>query len=101
MSVVDLTTGKETKEIPVGLQPTALYQSGDALFVANSNDDSMSVIDERTDAVAQTVDTNPVPGATVGSYANAISMPDATHVLVSIGRDNAIAVFCTPECRSR
>ncbi len=47
VSVVNLTTGKETQEIPVGLQPTALYQDGDALFVANSNDDSMSVINEQ------------------------------------------------------
>ena len=40
VSVVNLTTGTEVKEIPVGLQPTALYQDGSALFVANSNDDS-------------------------------------------------------------
>ncbi len=93
VSVVNLTTGKETKEIPVGLQPTALYQDGSALFVANSNDDSMSVIDEHTNSVTQTVKTNPVPGATVGSYANAISMSDPHHVLVSIGRDNAIGVY--------
>ena len=93
VSVVDLATGKEVKQIPAGLQPTALYQHGQALFVANSNDDSVSVIDERTNTVTQTVHTNPVPGATVGSYANAISMPDASHVLVSIGRDDAIAVY--------
>jgi len=93
VSVVNLGSGTETSEIPVGLQPTALYQDGQALFVANSNDDSLSVINEQTNAVAQTVTTNPVPGATVGSYANAISMPDANHVLVSIGRDNAIAEY--------
>jgi YVTN family beta-propeller protein len=93
VSVVDLSTGKEQKEIPVGLQPTALYQDGDALFVANSNDDSMSVIDENTGSVAQTVHTNPVPGAEIGSYANAINMSDPNHVLVSIGRDNAVAVY--------
>ena len=93
VSVVNLTTAKETQEINVGLQPTALYQNGSALFVANSNDDSMSVIDESTNQVTQTVKTNPVPGATVGSYANAISMSDPNHVLVSIGRDNAIAVY--------
>ncbi|HYB31281.1 MAG TPA: alkaline phosphatase family protein [Solirubrobacteraceae bacterium] len=93
VSVVNLSTGKETEEIPVGLQPTALYQDGDALFVANSNDDSMSVIDEQTNTVTQTVRTNPVPGATVGSYANAINMADPNHVLVSIGRDNAIAEY--------
>jgi YVTN family beta-propeller protein len=93
VSVVNLTTGKETREIPVGLQPTALYQDGDTLFVANSNDDSLSMIDERDNRVAQTVHTNPVPGAKVGSYANAINMSDSNHVLVSIGRDNAIGVY--------
>jgi YVTN family beta-propeller protein len=93
VSVVDLTSGKETREIPVGLQPTALYQNGNALFVANSNDDSLSVIDERDNRVTQTVHTNPVPGARVGSYANAINMSDPNHVLVSIGRDNAIGVY--------
>jgi YVTN family beta-propeller protein len=99
VSVVSLNSGlganqgQETQEIRVGLEPTALYQDGDALLVANSNDDSMSVIDERTNTVTQTVRTNPVPGASVGSYANAINMSDPNHVLVSIGRDNAIAVY--------
>jgi YVTN family beta-propeller protein len=93
VSVVNLTSGKEEQEIPVGLQPTALYQDGSALFVANSNDDSLSVIDEGSNTVAQTVKTNPVPGASVGSYANAINMSDPSHVLVSIGRDNAVAVY--------
>ena len=63
VSVVNLTSGAETQEIPVGLQPTALYQDGATLFVANSNDDSLSVIDERDNQVTQTVDTNPIPGA--------------------------------------
>jgi YVTN family beta-propeller protein len=93
VSVVNLATGKQEREIPVGLEPTALYQSGPALFVANSNDDSISVIDTTTDTVLQTTSTNPLPGAQVGSYANAITMSDPEHVLVSIGRDNAIAVY--------
>jgi YVTN family beta-propeller protein len=92
VSVVNLTTGKEERQIKVGLQPTALDQVGDALFVANSNDDSFSVIDETTGRVVQTVKNNPVPGATVGSYANAITL-DGDKLLVSIGRDNAIAVY--------
>ena len=93
VSVVNLTTGVEEKEIRVGLQPTAMHLDGDALMVANSNDDSLSVIDTQTNAVTQTVHDNPVPGATVGSYANAISMPSSSKVLVSIGRDNAIAEY--------
>ena len=51
------------------------------------------MIDTATNKVVQTVSTNPLPGAKVGSYANAISMPDPDHLLVSIGRDNAIAVY--------
>jgi YVTN family beta-propeller protein len=93
ISVVNLETETEEGEITVGLQPTALYRDGEALFVANSNDDSMSLIDTKTNKVVQTVSTNPLPGAKVGSYANAISMPDPNHVLVSIGRDNAIALY--------
>ena len=92
VSVVNLTTGRQEKEIRVGLQPTAMYMHGSALLVANSNDDSLSVIDTATNTVTQTVHTNPVPGASVGSYANAISMI-GNHVLVSIGRDNAIAEY--------
>ena len=91
---VDLTKGKAVKQIKVGLEPSAEYLASDGtLFVANSNDDSMSLIDTHTGDVVQTVDVNPLPGSTVGSYPNAISMPDPGHVLVSIGRDNALAVY--------
>jgi YVTN family beta-propeller protein len=93
VSVVNLSTGKQEREIPVGLEPTALHQSGGALFVANSNDDSISVINTQTNTVVQTTSTNPLAGTQVGSYANAITMSDPEHVLVSIGRDNAIAVY--------
>ena len=94
VSVVDLTRGSETKEISVGLEPSALYLAADGtLMVANSNSDSVSLIDTATNTVVQTVNTNPVPGTTVGSDPNAILMPDATHLLVSIGRDNALAVY--------
>ena len=94
VSVVDLAGGTETKEIVVGLQPTAEYLAKDGtLMVANSNDDSMSFVSTATNRVLQTVNVNPLPGSTVGSYPNAITMPDAGHILVSIGRDNAIAVY--------
>jgi hypothetical protein len=62
-------------------------------MVANSNDDTFSLIDTHTGDVVQTVNVNPLPGSTVGSYPNAITMPDSSHILVSIGRDNAIAVY--------
>jgi YVTN family beta-propeller protein len=94
VSEVDLTTGREVKEIAVGLEPTAEYLAPDGtLMVANSNDDTFSLIDPRTATVVQTVNVNPLPGSTVGSYPNAITMPDSSHILVSIGRDNALAVY--------
>ena len=91
---VDLATGREVKEIPVGLEPTAEYLAPDGtLMVANSNDDTFSLVDTATGTVVQTVNVNPLPGSTVGSYPNAITMPDPGHILVSIGRDNALAVY--------
>lgn len=94
VSVVDLVASTQVKQIPVGLQPTAEYLTRDGtLLVANSNDDSFSIIDPTSSQVTQTVNVNPVPGSAVGSYPNAITMPDDHTILVSIGRDNALAVF--------
>ena len=94
VSVVDVTTGKLVDAVPVGLQPTAEYLGKDGtLFVANSNDDSISLINPKSDHVVQTVNVNPLPGSSIGSYPNAIGMADAHTLLVSIGRDNAIAQY--------
>jgi YVTN family beta-propeller protein len=94
VSVVDLAAGKEVKEIGVGLEPTAEYLAPDGtLMVANSNDDTFSLIDTATEQVEQSVNVNPLPGSTVGSYPNAIFMPNKNTILVSIGRDNALAVY--------
>ncbi len=93
VSVVDLGLQSETTTLKVGLEPTVEYLSGGTLFVANSNNDSVSIIDTRTRRVMQTFNVNPLPGTTVGSNPNGITMPDPQHVLVSIGRDNAVAVY--------
>ncbi len=94
VSKVDVTTGQKVADIPVGLQPTAEYVTRDgALLVANSNNDSFSIIDPASGAVLRTVNVNPLPGSSVGSNPNAITMPDAHTILVSIGRDNALAVY--------
>jgi YVTN family beta-propeller protein len=93
VSEVSLATGKQVKSIKVGLEPSAEYLAPDGtLMVANSNNDSISLISTKTAAVEQTVNVNPLPGTTVGSNPNAITMPNASTVLVSIGRDNALAV---------
>jgi YVTN family beta-propeller protein len=94
VSEVNVVTGKEITEIPVGLEPSAEYLAADGtLMVANSNNDSISLINPTTASVVQTVNVNPLPGTTVGSNPNAITMPNSSTVLVSIGRDNALAVY--------
>ncbi len=94
VSEVNLVTGQQTKSIPVGLEPSAEYLAKDGtLMVANSNNDSISLINTSTGDVEQTVNVNPLPGTTVGSNPNAITMPNSSTVLVSIGRDNALAVY--------
>ena len=48
VSVIDLRTNTVVKNITVGLQPTAILAAGGRVYVANSNSDSVSVIDPAT-----------------------------------------------------
>jgi YVTN family beta-propeller protein len=93
VSVVNLNSRTVSASIAVGLEPSALLLDGSSLFVANSNSDSISIIDTKTGALAQTDHINPVSGARVGSYPNAIALAGSDRILVSIGRDNAIAEY--------
>jgi YVTN family beta-propeller protein len=93
VSVVDPTALTQTATIKVGLEPTALKVSGSTVFVANSNGDSVSVINAGNNAVTQTFNVAPLPGSTVGSDPNAIELTAGNRLLVSIGRDNALAVY--------
>jgi YVTN family beta-propeller protein len=79
--------------IAVGLHPTALYASGNALFVANTNSDTVSVIDTTTDQVVQTIATQPWPESAVGYEPDGIAMTKDGHLLVTLGRANAVAVY--------
>ncbi|MCZ8516149.1 bifunctional YncE family protein/alkaline phosphatase family protein [Paenibacillus filicis] len=93
VSEVDFVGGKEVRTYDVGLQPSALLAHGTDLLVANSNDDSVSVIDTAKQQLSHTFDVNPIPGAPFGSSPNALAMLDDTHVAVSLGTDNAVAVY--------
>jgi YVTN family beta-propeller protein len=86
--------------IPVQLHPTAMYVSGHALFVANTNSDTVSVIDTTKDRVVQTIETKPWPESSVGYQPTSIAMTQDGHLLVTLGRANAVAVYTyegTPE----
>jgi YVTN family beta-propeller protein len=80
-------------QIAVGLHPTAMYADGSALFVANTNSDTVSVIDTTTDQVVQTIDTRPWPESAVGYEPDGIAVTQDGHLLVTLGRANAVAVY--------
>src|SRR5919198_1181222 len=81
------------RSITVGLHPTAMYVKGTALFVANTNSDTVSVVDTTKDEVVQTIETRPWPSSTVGYAPTSIAMTDDAHLLVTLGRANAVAVY--------
>ncbi|MEA2478176.1 MAG: hypothetical protein QOJ07_98, partial [Thermoleophilaceae bacterium] len=80
--------------IAVGLHPTAMYSPAKGvLFVANTNSDTVSVIDTKKNKVVQTIDTKPWPSSDTGYQPTGIAMTADNHLLVTLGRANAIAVY--------
>ncbi|MFB7327830.1 MULTISPECIES: bifunctional YncE family protein/alkaline phosphatase family protein [unclassified Streptomyces] len=79
--------------IAVGLHPTAMHAADGALFVTNTADDSVSVVDTARDEVVQTIATQPWPEAKVGYEPDGVTLTDDGHLLVTLGRANAIAVY--------
>ncbi|MFI6547084.1 alkaline phosphatase family protein [Streptomyces prunicolor] len=79
--------------IAVGLHPTAVYAKKGAVFVTNTADNSVSVIDTRKGKVVQTIATQPWPEASVGYEPNAVTLTDDGRLLVTLGRANAVAVY--------
>jgi YVTN family beta-propeller protein len=94
VSVIDLSKPSATPaSIAVGLHPTALAYANGAVFVANTNSDTVSVIDATTSHVVQTISTQPWPEAKVGYEPDAISVTGDGHLLVALGGANAIAAY--------
>ena len=93
VSEVDLATGRQVRTFPVGLQPSALLVVGRNVVVANTDDDTVSTIDTAKQQLGRTFAANPAPGAPYGSQPNGLTMLDKDHLAVSLGRDNAVAVY--------
>ena len=100
VSVVDLAAGKELGEVQVGLHPTALALRGPTLYVANTNSDSVSVVDTRSRQVQSTIAITPYPGAPYGSHPNGLAPLADGRLAVTLGRDNALALY-EPPARGR
>jgi YVTN family beta-propeller protein len=93
VSEIDLATNEVVHTYKVGLDPSSLLLHGSELLVTNSSDDTVSVIDTVRQQVAQTFNVNPLPGQPFGSSPNALEFLDPTHLAVSLGRNNALAVY--------
>lgn len=94
--MVDLESGNILREIVVGLHPSSISGTPDGRFVvvANTNSDTLSVIDCSTNDVIETVSTRPNQDLPFGSSPNAhVFSPDGRRLYVSNGTNNAIAVF--------
>jgi len=93
VSVVDLTTGKEVKTIPVGLHPAGMAIAGSRLYVANAYSDSLTEIDIQTDQVIRTFALSvPIAGGTFGSGPNGVAVTEDGKAYVTLGQANAVAV---------
>ncbi|RRQ71666.1 phosphoesterase [Streptomyces griseofuscus] len=94
VSVIDLAHPADAvSSIDVGLHPTALYAEKGALFVTDTASNDVSVIDTAKDKVVQTISTQPWPEASVGYEPDAVTLTDDGHLLVTLGRANAVAVY--------
>ncbi len=93
VSVVNLTTGKETASIPVGLHPAGMTIMGSRLFVANAYSDSLSIIDLQSNKVVRTIDLSvPIAGGTFGSGPNGVAVTESGTAYITLGQANAVAV---------
>ncbi|MBS1564747.1 MAG: YncE family protein, partial [Bacteroidetes bacterium] len=83
-------------EIPVGDNPNdlCLSKKGDYLFVANANDNSVSIIDTRTRTVIETLNAALYPNAPSGSTSNGLALSaDEKTLYIANADNNCIAVF--------
>ena len=93
--------------IPVGSNPNEMCQTknGRYLFVANANDNSVSVIDTRKSEVVETLNAALYPNAPSGSTTNGLALSENGKTLYIANADNnCLAVFDVskiPESKSK
>jgi YVTN family beta-propeller protein len=92
---VDTASGTATHSIPAGLHPTgmALDEQAGLLYVANGNEDSVSVVDTRANRVVKSIRIQPFARKANGVSPTAIALsPDRGTLYVACGGINAVAV---------
>jgi YVTN family beta-propeller protein len=95
---VDVNTLQVTHTIPVQLHPTAIVwdEARHRVYVANSNSDSVSVLDDRDHKVIRTIAVQPFPTKVAGIAPTALAIsPDGARLYVACGGINAVALIAT------
>lgn len=97
--VLDARTGADLARWPVGPHPNEMVLSRDGrLFVAEANDNTVSVIDVDTGRPLERLSASLYPGAPPGSMPNSLALsPDGEVLFVANANNNNIAVFDVEE----
>jgi YVTN family beta-propeller protein len=93
---IDLVSGEVTASIDVGLHPSGLAwdEAHQRLYVANSNSDSISVIDTATNRLVETFAVQPFARKVAGLAPEAVALsPDGKTLYVACAGINAVAVL--------
>ena len=106
VTVLDPASGKILKDIAVGLHPNDIAKSPDEefVYVANANNDNVSVISTETGTVTETISVRLMKTAKnfVGDSPNGLAVsPDGKRLYIANGMDNALAVVELGEKASR
>ena len=94
--VWDVTQNKITKEISVGNHPNEITfsKNGKWFFVANANDNSVSIINTKRGTVVETLNAALYPNAPSGSTSNGVALSTDNKTLYIANADNnCVAVF--------
>ncbi|GAB3635713.1 alkaline phosphatase family protein [Hymenobacter arcticus] len=92
----DRATGRIRAGLATGSHPNELIQSRDGryLFVANANDNSVSVVDAKGWKVLETIATSLYPTRLTGSTTNGLALaPNGKTLYIANADNNCLAVF--------
>lgn len=93
---IDLVTGQATANISVGLHPSGMAwdEEHKRLYVANSNSDTISVVDTATNRVLETVTLQPFDRKTAGISPESVALsPDHSSLYIACAGINAVGVL--------
>ncbi|MEO5511202.1 MAG: bifunctional YncE family protein/alkaline phosphatase family protein [Longimicrobiales bacterium] len=96
VSRIDVVRGIVTNRITVGRHPTALAwdTARGRLYVADGNDDRVTVINTRRPGVHTVIDIKPFKQRAIGLAPTAVALsPDGHRLFVALGGVNAVAVY--------